>query len=307
MIRIEFQNTLDDLREANGMAAAKRKGWLGRVIAWGALLIPLALIVFIFRETRLGDTASTPFPWGRLALVLAPSLVFFGVFTWAILRATWKVPEPWNPPPTAKTSRAPTLRGIGGWVMFFVLAVYFFYVFSRPGAPAPAGPGVLPPALSTGPERLPSYFEHLLPLLGWALVVVSIVLFTRASRRMLPRTWAAIRHEHEPRVLHASADGIVIEQASARLEYRWGYFAGYRETDNLVLLYLSPYQFFMIPKRAFAEPGQLAVFKGLVMNGIANGYFLPADSTSFPVLPPPIPVLPIAEEPASDETGDEAR
>ena len=104
-----------------------------------------------------------------------------------------------------------------------------------------------------------------------------------------------------------AATGVVIEHALARLEYRWGAFAGYKETDNLILLYLSPYVILMIPKRAFAEPGQLAVFKGLVMNGIANGYFLPADSTSFPVLPPPIPVLPISEEPASDETGDEAR
>ena len=77
-----------------------------------------------------------------------------------------------------------------------------------------------------------------------------------------------------------------IEQSSARLEYDWGHFAGYRETENLILLYLSSFAYFMIPKRAFdADPARLAVFKGMVMNGIPEGHFLPSPGNAFPVLP----------------------
>lgn len=309
MIRIEFQNTLDDFREASGVAVGpKRKRRLGQVLAWGALVIPLALIVFIIRDMEFDGSASPPFPWGRLALVLAPSVVFFAVFAWAVLRASLKVPEPWNPPPTTKASRAPTLRGVGGWVLFFLLTLAFFYLLSWPNAPVPAAPGVLPPAASTAPERLPSYFEHLLPLISWASLVLFAVLLTRAGRRMLPRTWAAVPNEHEPRVLHASDAGVVIEQASARLEYRWGYFAGYRETEHLVLLYISPYQLYIVPKRAFAEPGQLAVFKGLVMSGITQGHFLPADSTAFPVVATPASAAPPPLATASPvDAGSDAR
>lgn len=126
MVRIEFQNTLDDYREASGMAVGdKRKSWLGRVIVWGTIVIPLTIIVFVLRQFEGGDTTSPPFPWARLALVLTPSVLLFALFAWALLRAAWKLPEPWNPPP--RPSRAP--RGVTGWLMFFAMAAFFYLFF----------------------------------------------------------------------------------------------------------------------------------------------------------------------------------
>ena len=286
MIRIEYQNTFDDFREANGMPARRGgRRWWGAVL--GGVLVAVGIAAFLLLTfgilTVLGGDAAPgePFPWGRLALVLTPSAVLFVLFAWGVFRQASKAPEPWNPPPQA--SRAPTLRGLGGWLLSFVLAGCLLFLFNRTATTS--APGATS-AASAPPQRLPSYFEHLLPLLGWAYLVLFLVLLGRFQRtRGILSMWAALHHEREPRVLHVTDSGVTIEQPSARLEYGWGYFAGYRETENLVVLYTSPYAFFMIPKRAFGDAAQLAAFKGFVMSGIPRGHFLPAESNAFPVVP----------------------
>lgn len=278
---IEFQNTLDDYREANGIPTRSKRKALLRGMLMSVLTVVLVLLTVAILSMLDGATTSRePFPWRRLMLVLTPSVALFAFFVWALIRQAWKAPEPWNPPP--KPSRAPTFRGVGGWLMFFGLAVPLFFLLNRLAPATPAPPGELPPPV----QRLPSYFEHLLPLLSWAFFILMLVVFGRIQRWLgIPSTWAAVRHEHEQRVMHTTEAGVVIEQPSARLEYAWGYFAGYRETESLVLLYVSPYAFFMIPKRVFSDPLHLAKFKGLVMSNIPQGHFLPTASNAFPVLP----------------------
>ena len=285
MVTIEFQNTLDDYREANGVAP-RSSGWrrVRRGLGTLAVLAAGALgLLGLFGLLGDGGTPedAEPFPWGRLAMVLAPSLILFAIFFWFVLHQTSRTPEPWNPaPPHAPPSRGKFVRGVAGWFVSIALAVALFSMLQRPAS----APGV-PPA--TQPvARLPAYFEHLLPLTGWVLLVALMLAIGSLQRsRGVPKAWAALGNEQQPRVLRADDAGISIEQSTARLEYRWAHFAGYRETANLVLLYLSPYVFLMIPKRAFADRQQLAAFKGFVMSGIAWGHFLPAGGNAFSVVP----------------------
>ena len=116
-------------------------------------------------------------------------------------------------------------------------------------------------------------------------MVVLFLLIAAANRGPAIRhRWARQTFLHRPYTLEASDAWARAERTQARLQYRWEYFPGFRETNNLLLLYVSPYGFWPIAKRGFATTGDLEYFKGLLLTHVRHGTFLPLQQQAFPVV-----------------------
>ena len=162
------------------------------------------------------------------------------------------------------------------------------------------------------PNTAPRLYEYALGLSGWVfLTVLTLALAVVNRGPAIRQRWVRQTFLHRPYTIHASDAGLVLMQPHARLEYRWEYFPGFRETANLLLVYVSPYGFWPIPKRGFTTVGGLEAFKGLLMTHVRHGTFLPVQQ-AFPVLfsggqalravpagPPPIPTLAPQNQPES--------
>jgi hypothetical protein len=72
---------------------------------------------------------------------------------------------------------------------------------------------------------------------------------------------------------------------------KWPFIVCYLESENLVSLYTRDLTLYVIPKRAFIEPGSFERFCGLVQTQVSRGQFLPRAS-GFAVLTP-LPAAPL--------------
>jgi hypothetical protein len=111
------------------------------------------------------------------------------------------------------------------------------------------------------------------------------------------RRWAAQPFLQQPATLEASDDGLVIIEANARHHYGWAALAGYKESADLLLIYLSPYSCWIIPKRAFTDPTDLGRLKAFLEERVGHGFLLPQPS-AFPVMHRPAePLVPVRPPP----------
>lgn len=291
MIEAHYTLTLDDFREANGLPAVEsaRMRW-GRWKLLGWVLVVGGFSTFFFLYSlRIGRQGprfpgAEPFPFTRLAVTMFPALGLCLLFAFIMFRTVKKPPlKPWLlPTPEADENRpGPNMlrRTLMGWVLFVSLATVFFIMMQT--KPSVGGPGA-----PTPPTRLPMTFDFVLPFVPIFFLLLVIGIFAGlSSKRTFPIMWESMRHEQAPRTLRADESALLIEQATASMRYDWPHFAGYKETKNLLLLYLSPHSFHMIPKRAFTSATDLDAFKGLLMNGVTEGTFLPSAQAAFPVVP----------------------
>ena len=116
------------------------------------------------------------------------------------------------------------------------------------------------------------------------MVVLTLSIAAANRGPAIRHRWARQTFLHRPYTLEASDAGLVLNEPQARLQYRWEYFPGFRETNHLLLLYVSPYGFWPIAKRGFATTGDLEYFKGLLLTHVRNGTFLPLQQQAFPVV-----------------------
>ena len=292
MIEAKYTLTFDDFREANGLPPvdspqARWARW--KLLSW-VLVVGVVGAFFVLLNARVNRQtalfpAREPFPFTRLLLTMTPALALCLLFSFILFRSLRRSSQkPWilPPPPSGRDKNRPApntfARSVMGWVLFVALATIIFLLMQ---SHATAGrPGATPPT------RLPLLFDFMLPVIPLFVLLLALSVFAGLSaRQQIPRMWEAMRHEQQPRTLRADAEAIVIEQETAHLRYAWRHFAGYKETKNLLMVYLSPYSFHMLPKRGFATPADLDSFKGLLMNGVAEGSFLPSEQVAFPVLP----------------------
>jgi len=147
-------------------------------------------------------------------------------------------------------------------------------------------------------------YEGALTVPAFALIFVSTAISIVLNQTvMLRRSWNAQRSLHLATTMEVTEQGrLVFQHALATLDYQWAAIEGYKETANLLLLYLSPLSLWIIPKRAFVNPIDLGHFKGLLTVHVPAGLLLRQQQvTGFPVMPgpmtPPMPVLPPAQPP----------
>jgi hypothetical protein len=68
---------------------------------------------------------------------------------------------------------------------------------------------------------------------------------------------------HGPLVLKTTENDLVATGKNFRSEYKWDFFASFRETKRIFMLYVSDKNFLVVPKRAFASR-QLDEFRVLL-------------------------------------------
>jgi hypothetical protein len=147
-----------------------------------------------------------------------------------------------------------------------------------------------------GPTR-PTAYEFTLSIVPWFSVVIILIIFRIFhARNTMRRNWAGQPALHRPYVLEADERELALAEPLSSHRYQWEHFAGYRETENLIVLYVSPFAFWMVPKRAFL-PEELQTFKSLLLTHVKQGLFLPIEGR-FAVLP----VAPLASATADRVT-----
>lgn len=87
----------------------------------------------------------------------------------------------------------------------------------------------------------------------------------------LRRPWGAQTNLHVPVTLTADETGVRSLDERVKSHYAWCAFAGYRETEDLILLYLSPGNLLMVPKRGFATEADLIALRRLLHEHVTEG------------------------------------
>jgi hypothetical protein len=69
-----------------------------------------------------------------------------------------------------------------------------------------------------------------------------------------------------PGQMQATAEGIAFSNEGISSQVKWTTFRHYLESNTVFLLFLSPLNFYLVPKRAFADAEQLNQFRALLGN-----------------------------------------
>lgn len=125
-----------------------------------------------------------------------------------------------------------------------------------------------PVALVLVPLLSPLPAQAWLPLLAWSLAGVVALGFALARWRS---RWADAELERIGRRqlrVELSEEGIAIDSNLGAQRYAWEALAGVTDTAHAFLLYTSPLQFFVVPKRAFDTDSASEVADLLVEVGV---------------------------------------
>ena len=295
-IQIAFELTFDDFHEATRGKPPGERSWGTRLWAigsWVILLGGVAVLVYLIRPTesaaQLGDLPLyEPRPLiTRLALALAPSVVYAVLIVWAIARPAFgKSQVPWALPQglTAGGKKKINWRFQLVNIVVGVLVAVIVILSDRGSNERPGNYG---PLLSDS-----SFY---LPLLAVAIAVLPpIVVITQLQPRLARRAWQSQANLQLPQRCEFSEMGMRSAAANSSSQYAWTYFQGFKETSNLFLLYPSSLIFHIIPKRAFSNEHELARFCGLLQNHVRAGIFLPRqDGFIMQSRPAAIPAIPL--------------
>ncbi len=273
-MRIAFQCTFEDFKEAlAGQAPARRSG--RAVLVWIFLALALAAIsLSLWANADFSEPASPgqvvpASTKSRILWGLLPSVVLGGFFAFFAFRTALRPPvKPWEMlvPGSATFSWR---RGLLGWMLFAGAALFIFVPRTR--------------ARSQSEPQVP--IDWLFGVLPWViLLAIGSVLNQINNGPGARRRWEAQPALHRPYLVEATNERLAMSEPLSRHEYEWSHLAGFKETTNLLVLYLSPLGFWMIPKRAFVGPDDLALFKGMLLNHVRRGTFLQSPA-SFPVVP----------------------
>jgi hypothetical protein len=307
-MRVQFQCNYDDFREANlGRAGARLPR--GRPLRTWRLVVGLLILIVmaaagashvaLTRSLPAARPVPTTLPAGwalvsRFLYASAFSLAFCAacgaLMAWTVLK---RRPPAWLP--AARTRRWMVVA----LVVVITIAAYLSVQVTITSSVTISSNGKASTARVNITEGSPDFgihpsgYEMLLSVLPSLLILAIITAFTVTHRRLdLRRRWDGQPVLHRPYTLDASDAGITLEGPASTHRYQWDYFPGSRETLNLILLYISPYSFWIIPKRAFASAGDLEAFKAFLPTRVRAGTLLPAAPPGFPIQrlqPPPLP------------------
>jgi hypothetical protein len=297
-MRVQFQCTFGDFREASlGHASAHRPGgkpprtW-ARLAGWVVFVVLAITWTILVRSSNrpagVAPQAQVALPTGttltiRFLYASLFSLMFCLSYGIVLTRLALRTPRPaWLAPTTAQR---------WGAIFFGICMAAVALLLGR--ALALQGGD----ALATDPTG----YEMLLSSLPSIIFLVMITTFSFTYRRRdVKRRWEAQPFLHRPFTLEANDAGITFEEPKSMNRYSWDYFPGFRDTPNMLLLYVSPYGFWIIPKRAFASTEALEAFKALLLTHVKTGTLLPTATSGFPVRLLPPAEVPSVTPPAPD-------
>jgi hypothetical protein len=133
----------------------------------------------------------------------------------------------------------------------------------------------------------------LIRLAPWAVVIGQMLLLGQLQRRWLPRQqWFTQPNWRRPKTMVMEENGFSVMDALSSNQMSWAFFARARETENLLILVSHDGLQYVIPKRAFVDSAEVERCRALLQNMIPNISFL-VQPSGFAVLPKPvIPVEP---------------
>lgn len=278
-MKITYQLEFNDYREALQLAARSRAAlkvlFFERYLL--LLLIPFLFIVLIaaglIEDTvmaRAGavTTANGPiFAYGIVAfLAAAPYLLVYGLL-WPIF---------------CKNMVAQERRVILKMLLIQILiSMALMCVNHRINPP--------PPEIATSTEPTPLW-RSLVGVSPWAVTLVVLwLIFIRVIRGTQRRMWDGMSYLHDPTTLEASENILDVRSDTFITQYNWRGIRGYREGEHIYALFLGPYAFLIVPKRAFATTEEVEAFRQIVEirttapAGVARGF------EPIPNGPPPLP------------------
>jgi hypothetical protein len=273
-MRIEFDYTFDDIKEAMTPEAhrnprpPKYRGLFGWV-----LFIFLAVVLFLLLQLapRSGPPSRTaPLPKQEIWITLSPSLLpaslfaVFLVFTLLGMRRR-----------AAAGSVEPIPRGGG---LHTALVVVLLIVVLACVIP------LVQPSLGVTwrPTRRAALLVAFLPWIVLLVLVFPASFAFRAAK--IRQTWRTSFAGREHRVWELSEEGVRITDALTDVHYRWPIFTRVREIVDHFLLFRVDGQFHVLPKRAFADTGQLQEARA-IFNTHAARCDLLTPVSAFPVVP----------------------
>jgi len=279
-VQIPFTCSEDDFREAHGARHAPAGKSAGAKVGWRsavrkiipAVIVPLAVGLALLG--RFSSAPSTPptLPAGRTLLLrfLGASTLTIGFlifWSWALIRFLIQpLRKPWELP----ARRQQWKRLLFTFLLMAVAGVVMTWATGDTSAATAARP--------TG-------YEVMLSITPMMAVFVILIVFRQLQGPLtVRRNWASQPFLHRPSILEIDERELTLSEPLSSHRYQWEYFAGYLETENLILLYVSPFAFWIVPKRAFSYE-ELQAFKALLSTHVAHGILLPMPGR-FPVLPP---------------------
>jgi len=273
-VQVHFQLTYEEFREGvtggvSPLAAI--------VLSWGLTFVFLGFLILLSilsapaaNELLPGSPATI---LGRATQLLADSALAIALMALpliAITVALFRKPAlPWRPvKPTVLTRLKPIASGV-------LIGILLMWLNAMDQSAAQA--------------------VSLVPVTVYCL---SIMIFSIASSQRTPwNQWRVSTNMQLPTTLEASAEGLTFHHAEGTLQYPWAAIKGYRETANLLLLFLTPALMWMIPKRSFGSLAEEAVFRQQLSQNVPEGIFLTGGAgfsvemrAPSPTRPPPLPV-----------------
>ena len=97
--------------------------------------------------------------------------------------------------------------------------------------------------------------------------------------------WAKSERQIQPTALALDDGGVRITSAHVDATYQWAEFERWAEGSSEFLLYRSAEQFYVIPKRAFANEADVAEFRRLLNEHVVDLGAAAERARGFPVLP----------------------
>jgi hypothetical protein len=261
---IQYQNTIDDLREALTVVAREesRNSRTSRLILVAAMVVGIYL-GFQALNQRIGPSVRPLFAVNNFITGISVILLMCLVNIATIIRM-----RAWRNLWVVIINVGIVGMLLGEWALLRAITGGLIIAW-----PTPA-------------------WLILLPHLPWiSFILLILVLATFRQFRAQKSLWTGNPLLQRPKNAEIVATGITISDDSARLEYQWSAFSKYRETKNLLVLFFGPSTYLMIPKRAFGSAQELDAMRAMAT------MISPRGAVGFPIeqtgglasIPPPLP------------------
>jgi hypothetical protein len=230
-----------------------------------------SLAMYHSRERQRGAQVRTS--WGGLAILIVMVLIAIGLVLYSARKdidfdptaaaAAAALPAPWFVLAIINLASLVTQRGGRKPVIVFLLMT------------AVLGSGVAAATLWAAAGTAPWLW------MAWALVGIY---WASLWRVYVQRTGFRWFWEHDRRLRGRKSLGwndneLSFADSDSKLSYRWHSLQGWLETTDVLLIFVSPIEFHMVPKRAFGSPELLASFRDALASSTQ------ARGAAFPVLP----------------------
>jgi hypothetical protein len=243
LMRLEYSCTHEDYQQAR---AARRTRAANRLTAVGCGVLLTGAVALFLMVGMVASRIEDPFWTGVAASIF---LLMLGLLGICAMFWIWLA------------GRERQLRR-SMWRTFFTMLVTILLCYAATNfvsVPAPS-PSPRPVSPSSPPTA------GIVLLLIWCMPVIVMAIAIVCMRKEVFRT----NFENQPTagqatITEVAAHGLTIQAGEiCRIEYRWAALYRWTETRDLFVLFTSPEQFEMIPKRAFANRPQIEDFRRLL-------------------------------------------